>query len=102
MNASDLVRRLHQHRMWINHLLLEAVRPLTVEQLHQRFAIGQGSVWKTLTHLHAAEYIWLEALLGNEDPLLPGDVPGKLPGNQEGQRAITSLDELASKWEAPA
>ena len=100
MNASDLVRRLHQHRMWINHLLLEAVRPLTVEQLHQRFAIGQGSVWKTLTHLHAAEYVWLEALLGNEDPLLPGDVPRKLPGNQEGQRAITSLDELASKWEA--
>jgi len=98
MNGSDLVRRLHEHR--VNKQLLEAVSPLTSEQLHQRFAIGQGSVWKTLTHLYAGEYVWLEALLGNEDPVLPEDVPGKLPGNQETERAITSLDELESSWEA--
>jgi uncharacterized damage-inducible protein DinB len=85
--------------MWVNHGLLEAVRPLTADQLRQPFAIGQGSVWRTLTHLLAAEYVWLEALLGNESPLMPGDVPGKLPGNQEGEGAIRSLDELASKWE---
>jgi uncharacterized damage-inducible protein DinB len=100
MNASDLVRRLHQHRMWVNRRLLDAARPLTAEQLHQRFDIGQGSVWKTLTHLHAGEYVWLEALTGNEDPLLPGDVRGKLPGNQEGDGAIASLDELAARWQA--
>lgn len=98
MNASKLIRRLHQHRMWVNHRLIEAVRPLTEGQLRQPFAIGQGSVWRTLTHLLAAEYVWLEALLGNESPLMPGDVIGKLPGNQEGQGAIRSLDELASKW----
>lgn len=100
MHASDVVRRLHQHRMWVNRGLLEAARPLTVEQLHQRFDIGQGSVWKSLTHLHAAEYVWLEALTGNEEPLLPGDERGKLPGNQEGEGAIASLDELASRWQA--
>ena len=99
MNASDLIRRLHQHRMWVNHRLLEAVRPLSDEQLRQPLAIGQGSVWRTLTHLLAAEYVWLEALLGNESPLMSGDVPGKLPGNQEGEGAIRSLNELIAKWE---
>jgi uncharacterized damage-inducible protein DinB len=100
MNASDLVRRLHHHRMWVTQLLLKAVRSLTVEQLHSQLMIGQGSVWKTLTHLLAAEYVWLEALLGNDDPLLPGDVKGKLPGNQEGSSPIASLSDLESKWRA--
>lgn len=99
MNASDLIRRLHQHRMRVNHRLLEAVRPLSDEQFRQPLAIGQGSVWRTLTHLLAAEYVWLEALLGNESPVMPGDVPGKLPGNQAGEGAIRSLDELATQWE---
>jgi len=99
MNASDLIRRLHQHRMWVNHRLLESVQPLTEDQLRQPFAIGQGSVWRTLTHLLAAEYVWLEALLGNESPVMAGDVMGKLPGNQEGEGAIQSLTELISKWE---
>jgi uncharacterized damage-inducible protein DinB len=71
VNAADLIYRLHQHRMWVNHRLLEAVRPLTDDQLRQPFAIGQGSVWRTLTHLLAAEYVWLEALLGNASPANP-------------------------------
>jgi uncharacterized damage-inducible protein DinB len=99
VNATELVRRLHEHRMWVNHRLLEAVRQLSDEQLRQPFPIGQGSAWKTLTYLLAAEFIWLQALLGNESPVMPGDVPGKLPGNQEGEGAIGSLDELASRWE---
>jgi uncharacterized damage-inducible protein DinB len=49
-------------------------------------------------HLFAAEYVWLEALLGNEDPLLQGDLPGKIPGNQLGEGKIASLDELRQKW----
>ncbi len=98
MNASDLVRRLHQHRMWADHELLEAARQLTIEQLHQSLQIGQGSVWKTLTHLLAAEYVWIEALSGNENPLLPGDVPRTLPGNQQGDGAFASFDEMATRW----
>ncbi len=99
MNACDLIRRLHQHRMWVNHQLQQAVRSLTDEQLRQAFAIGQGSVWRTLTHLFAAEFIWLEALLGNESPIMPGDAPGKLPGNQEGEGAIASREELFVRWQ---
>ncbi len=98
MNASNLVRRLHQHRIWSNQGLLAAARHLTATQLRQPLPIGQGSVWKTLTHLLAAEYVWLEALLGNENPLLRGDVPGQLPGNQQGEDTFASLDELALHW----
>ncbi len=98
MNTCLLVRRLHQHRMWVNQRLLAAVRPLTRSELHRELPIGQGSVWRTLTHLLAAEYVWLEALLGDEEPLLPGDASGQLPGNQAGEKPIASLDELVRKW----
>lgn len=98
MTASDLVRRLHRHRMWVNHRLLDAARALDAEQLNRPLPIGQGSVWKTLTHLLAAEFVWLEALLGNEQALFPGDRPGRLPGNQEGEAPVASLDELDARW----
>ena len=98
MKAAELLRRLHQHRIWVNRRLLDAARPLTDEQLRRPLPIGQGSLWKTLTHLLAAEYVWLEALLGDEQPLFPGDAPNALPGNQTGQAALASLGELESRW----
>lgn len=98
LDALKLIRRLHQHRSWVNCKLLATCEPLSDEQLRQPFQIGQGSIWKSLLHLYGAEYVWLEALLGNEDPLLPGDLPGKLPGNQQGEGGITSLAELTEKW----
>jgi uncharacterized damage-inducible protein DinB len=100
MNAVELIKRLHQHRAWVNGNLLTAAASLSAEQLRAPFPIGQGSVWQSLLHLHAAEYVWLEALLGNDDPLLPGDLPGKLPGNQQGEGGITGLDDLRQKWAA--
>jgi uncharacterized damage-inducible protein DinB len=51
-----------------------------------------------LTHLHAAEYVWLEALLGNESARLPGDLPGQLPGNQQGEGSLTGMEDLRQKW----
>jgi uncharacterized damage-inducible protein DinB len=98
MNAVDPVRRLHQHRAWVNRRLLESAAKLAPEQLRQSFAIGQGSIWKSLLHLYAAEYVWLDALAGKEQSVAPGDVPGKLPGNQEGAGGVTSLADLETKW----
>ena len=69
MNAVELLQRLHQHRAWVNRNLLTAAANLSDGQLRSPFAIGQGSVWKSLVHLYAGEYVWLEALLGNDDPL---------------------------------
>src|SRR5262245_28153679 len=96
--AVTLVERLHQHRGWVNENLLAATAGLNDEQLRQSFPIGQGSVWKSLMHLYAAEFVWLEALLGNENSLAPGDISGRLPGNQMGDGAIASLAELREKW----
>lgn len=98
MDAIDLIRRLHHHRAWVNRNLLAAAATLNDEQLHSPFVIGQGSIWKSLVHLYAAEFVWLEALLGNEDPIAPGDLPGKLAGNQEAKGAISGMAELAEKW----
>jgi uncharacterized damage-inducible protein DinB len=98
MNAVDLVKRLHQHRAWVNANLLAAAATLSDVQLRSPFQIGQGSIWKSLVHLYAAEFVWLEALMGNDDPLVQGDVRGKLPGNQQGEGGITSLDDLREKW----
>ena len=98
MDCIDLIRRLHEHRRWVNAMLMDKARTLDEGQLHRTFEIGQGTIWLTLTHLYGAEYIWLEALTGNEDPLAPGDVRGRLPGNQDGDDAMTGLEELASNW----
>ncbi|QDU62288.1 DinB family protein [Planctomycetes bacterium Pan216] len=98
MNALAIVRRLHEHRAWVNGKLLTAADTLPMSRLTQPLAIGQGSLWKTLVHLFAAEFVWLEALEGNPDPLLPGDVRGKLPGNQEGEGALGDVDELRRSW----
>jgi uncharacterized damage-inducible protein DinB len=98
MTAIEVIRRLHQHRAWVNAQLLTCAAALSNEQLHRRFEIGQGSIWKTLVHLYAAEWVWLETLLGDEFPTLTGDVPGKLPGNQEASGAIASFAELRDRW----
>jgi len=98
MNAVDAIQRLHQHRAWVNGNLLTTAASLSDEQLQSPFQIGQGSIWKSLVHLYAAEFVWLEALLGNDDPLVPGDLPGKLPGNQQGEGGITDLGDLRRKW----
>lgn len=50
--------------------------------------------------MYAAEYVWLAALLGQEDFLVQGDVAGKLPGNQQGGDGITDIRDLRQKWSA--
>ncbi len=98
MSSTKLIRRLHEHQTWVNHRLLDAATRLNQEQLERSLPIGQGSIWRSLLHLYAAEYVWLEALLGDADPVVPGDLPAKLPGNQEGAGAMASLPELKKKW----
>jgi uncharacterized damage-inducible protein DinB len=100
INAVFLLQRLHCHRAWVNQNLLAAASGLTGEQLNRQFPIGQGSIWKSLVHLYAGEFVWLEALLGNDDPVVRGDLPRQIPGNQLGQGGIATLDELKREWTA--
>jgi len=78
MDAVDLVKRLHQHRAWVNGNLLNAAAQLSDEQLRSQYQIGQRSIWKSLVHLYAAEYVWLEALCEHLNflgvPILEGPV----------------------------
>jgi len=97
-DSVSLIRRLHQHRSWVNENLLSSASHLSDEQLRRPFQIGQGSIWKSLLHLYAAEFVWLEALFGNETPLVQGDLPGRIPGNQLGTGGIGSFDDLRRKW----
>lgn len=95
-----LISRLHEHRRWVNQALLESVQMLSEEQCVQEFAIGQGSIWHSLLHLYGAEYVWLEALRGDENPRVPGDLEGEIPGNQKAEGAIQTVSDLKLKWVA--
>jgi uncharacterized damage-inducible protein DinB len=98
MNSLDLLRRLHEHRTHVNGLLLHAAETVSGEQLRTPFPIGQGSIWRSLVHLYAGEYVWLGTLEGDPHATLPGDLPDKLPGNQAGEETIRSLADLKTKW----
>jgi uncharacterized damage-inducible protein DinB len=66
--AVSILQRLHQHRAWANEKLVEAAATLSPEELRGPQGIGQGSVWQSLLHMYAAEYLWLETMHGDEDP----------------------------------
>jgi uncharacterized damage-inducible protein DinB len=86
MEAIQILHRLHQYRAWCNRQLLHACRPLSAEQLHAPFEIGQGSVWKSLVHLLAADSLWLDAFEGRPDSPVPCEADFK------------DLEELADRW----
>ena len=37
MDSVELIRRLNQHRLWVNHELLLAVEDLSGDQLHESY-----------------------------------------------------------------
>jgi uncharacterized damage-inducible protein DinB len=86
MEAIQILHRLHQYRAWSNRQLLDACRPLSREQLDAPFEIGQGSVWKSLVHLLAADSLWVDAFEGRPDSPVPCDADFK------------NLEELADRW----
>lgn len=98
MSSLSVIRRLHQHRMWSNAKLLAAAETLPPGELQTKLPIGQGTLWRSLMHMYAAEWAWLAALAGDEAPVLPGDLSTGLPGNQQGEGGISSLAELRTAW----
>lgn len=98
MNSCDLIRRLHQHRLWVNSLLRTAASSLTAAQRHQPFPIGQGSVWQSLVHFYVAEFVWLEALEGNANPGLPAEILGDPLGSRLSDCPDDALKILTEMW----
>lgn len=64
MNLND-IRQLFDYTEYANHLALDAAEKLTEEQLHQDVKISMRSIFGTLVHMAAAEWIWLERWQGN-------------------------------------
>lgn len=99
-STGDLIRRLHEHRAWVNDRLMDAAHRLPEEALHRELPVGQGTIFRTLCHLWAAEYVWLGVLRGNPQPLPAGDRPGEPVGSQRGPGGVTTLEELIERWRA--
>jgi uncharacterized damage-inducible protein DinB len=59
MNLSD-IRRLLDYTEWANGLALDAAAKLPDEDLRREVQISHGSIFGTLRHMAAAEWIWLE------------------------------------------
>jgi uncharacterized damage-inducible protein DinB len=58
MNTSDILLQFEYNR-WANARLLEAVAPLTNEQFLNDLSSSYSSIRDTLTHILAAEEVWL-------------------------------------------
>ncbi len=64
MNLTD-VHRLFDYTDYANRLALDAAEQLTEEQLHQDVKISHGSIFGTLVHMAAAEWVWLQRWQGS-------------------------------------
>ncbi len=58
------IRALYDFNVWANHRTLDACGALTAAQFAQRIESSFPSVRDTLTHILAAEWIWLERWKG--------------------------------------
>ena len=63
MNLSD-IRHLFDYTEWANALTLNAAAELSDEDLRRDFKISHCSIFATLLHMAAAEWIWLERWQG--------------------------------------
>ena len=63
MNLSD-IRHLFDYTEWANALTLNAAAELSDEDLRRDFKISHSSIFATLLHMAAAEWIWLERWQG--------------------------------------
>lgn len=66
------MRRLSQYNAWANRRTLDSLQSLDQERFTRNLHASHGSIRGTLTHLAAAEWIWLERWNGRSpSSLLP-------------------------------
>ena len=84
MTSADLATLVDYH-YWARDRLLAAVEPLTAEQFTRDLGNSFKSVRDTLSHVHAAEWVWLSRLNGvSPTSLLPHDRFGDLAAVRAG------------------
>jgi len=93
------------YHYWARDRLLDAVEPLTPDQFTRDLGNSFASVRDTLSHLHAAEWVWLSRLNGTSPTaLLPHDrfadlaaVRGGWAQTEAGFRAVVSGLDAATR-----
>ncbi len=97
--AGDVLDILIAHNEWGNRELLEACRPLTREQFHQKFPIGlgeTGGLHLNITHIISAAGRWADRVRG-VDPVraamepMPTPPPPGAPGPDARDRSVDEL-----------
>ena len=74
MNLQDL-RTLLEYHYWARDRMLEALEPLTADQVNRDMGNSFKSIRDTVTHLYAAEWAWYSRWQGTSpDKLLPADM----------------------------
>ena len=63
MNLQDL-RTLVDYHYWARDRLLDAIEPLSVEQLNRDLGSSFTSIRETVVHIYAAEWAWHERWQG--------------------------------------
>lgn len=82
MPTSDPLKILLAHDRWATQQILSACSALTVEQFHQPFEMGPGSLHNTMTHLLGAMRGWTDMLAGREPrPRLEQDGVRRTPAD---------------------
>ena len=102
MNKKD-IQLLFAYNRWANAQILDAASHLSPQQLIRDLSTSHHSVQQTLTHILAAEWIWLMRCEGISPKALldPGDFPsldslrGKWAEVEQGQKKL--VDELDDK-----
>jgi uncharacterized damage-inducible protein DinB len=106
MNLSD-IKRLFDYTEWANDLAMQAAAQVPHDQLHGDVGISHQSIFGTLLHMAAAEWIWLERWHGHSPAkaeawgLWTAEVCPELPALTERWRAdidrrarfVSTLDE---------
>lgn len=86
MNLPE-VKQLFAYNAWASNRIFEALAPLSAEEYFRDLKSSHGGIHGTLTHMVAAEKIWLSRWIGKpETTLLKAE-------------EIKSLAELKSLWE---
>lgn len=83
----DELRTLFGFNRWASRLFLDATETLSTEALTRDMGSSFPSVLATLTHMLAAEWVWLERWLGRS--------PDGFPDNS----ALTSVGAVRKRWE---
>lgn len=96
MPTSNPVEILLAHDRWATRNVIEACAALTLEQFHQRFEMGPGSLHDTTTHILGAMRVWGDVLAGREQrPRLEGS-------NRSTTELLALLEELSADLLASA